>query len=514
MSNGPRRYPYALAIAIGAGLLLPAMSLLPLGSLWLWQQGYLLYWALTAAGLVGISYVIQRRMLQPIERPNGRDTNTAPHIEAAAADPAWTPAEELAWTDVLDIARTLKVHDLNSQDAIIALGVETIRAVAKRLHPEVREPLWQFTVPEAFAIIEQVSRRLGAFTVENIPLSDRLTVARALSVYRWRGAVGVAEKAYDVWRLVRLANPLTAATHELRERLSKQMMQWGRDHVSQRLAHAYVTEIGRAAIDLYGGRLKVSPQQLGEHRSSQARADELDITGRTAEPLRILIAGQTGVGKSSLVNALAHEVHAAVDAIPTTTGFVAYELHKSGYPSAHLIDSPGLTTHSTAIPLLTDKALGCDLILWIVPAHRADREIVSNAITAIRDGFAARPDRRAPPMLLVLSHVDRLRPFDEWLPPYNLDAADRPKSASIRASIVELGRELGFGPSDVIPVNLVSSPPYNIDALWARMLDALPDAKRARLVRQLRDATSDWQWTDIWAQAAGAGRVIGRTFKS
>ena len=27
------------------GLLLPTLALIPLGSLWLWQHGYLIYWA-------------------------------------------------------------------------------------------------------------------------------------------------------------------------------------------------------------------------------------------------------------------------------------------------------------------------------------------------------------------------------------------------------------------------------------------------------------------------------------
>ena len=43
------------------GLLLPTLALLPLGSLWLWQHGYLIYWALatllcTALAFVSVSY--------------------------------------------------------------------------------------------------------------------------------------------------------------------------------------------------------------------------------------------------------------------------------------------------------------------------------------------------------------------------------------------------------------------------------------------------------------------------
>ena len=71
---------------------------------------------------------------------------------------------------------------------------------------------------------------------------------------------------------MRLVNPLTAATQEMRERLSGQMLQWGRAHVTQRLAHAYVTEVGRAAIDLYGGRLRVSARQTASEELNWPRA--------------------------------------------------------------------------------------------------------------------------------------------------------------------------------------------------------------------------------------------------
>jgi uncharacterized protein len=185
MSERPQRYPYAVPIAIGVGLLLPSLSLVPLGGVWLWQRGYLIHWALISAAFIVITYLIQRRICRP--RQERRFPGTASDAQSGTdtAEPTWTPAEQAAWTDVLAIARTADVASLTSQEAVIALGTKTVRAVAKRLHPEVSDPLWQFTVPEAFAIVEQVSRRLGAFTVNNVPLSDRLTVARALSVYRW-----------------------------------------------------------------------------------------------------------------------------------------------------------------------------------------------------------------------------------------------------------------------------------------------------------------------------------------
>ncbi|WP_411020725.1 hypothetical protein, partial [Salmonella sp. s23851] len=92
------------------------------------------------------------------------------------------------------------------------------------------------------------SRRLRLLVLERVPFGDRLTVAQALALYRRRGLIDTAERAYDVWRVIRMVNPATAAANEAREQLSRAMMQWGRDAIARRLMQAYVSEIGRAAI--------------------------------------------------------------------------------------------------------------------------------------------------------------------------------------------------------------------------------------------------------------------------
>jgi predicted GTPase len=504
--------------ALVTGLLLPTLTLVPLGSIWLWERGLLLYWAIAASLVVGSVYLLWQRLLPPprqAETGATADRATAdPALRSRAEelrDPSWTPAEEQAWSDVLAMADGVDVARLTSQDAVLDLARRTVESVARRLHPEVSEPIWQFTVPEALAILERVSRRLGTFTSENIPLSDRLTVAQALALYRWRGAIDIAEKAYDVWRLVRLVNPVTAATNELRERLSRQMLDWGRTQVTQKLAHAFVTEVGRAAIDLYGGRLRVSRQVLETTISKEAREESDEIAARIAEPLRILIAGQTGAGKSSLVNALAQEVHAAVDALPATPGFAAYSLRREGFPSAHLIDSRGLGATQEDRKALIEKAMDCDLILWVVAAHRADRDIDLQAIAALRREQALRPNRRSAPMLIVMTHIDRLRPVQEWSPPYDVVNAERPKAASIRAAMDAVAADITVPADDIVPVSL-GPRTYNVDALWSRIVMVLPEARRAQLVRRLQDAR-DWSWSRIWSQAAGAGRVLARAVR-
>ena len=55
------------------------------------------------------------------------------------------------------------------------------------------------------------------------------------------------------------AQPRSAATQELRERFTRQIYEAGREHLARRPgARAFVKEVGRAAIDLYGGSLRVT----------------------------------------------------------------------------------------------------------------------------------------------------------------------------------------------------------------------------------------------------------------
>jgi uncharacterized protein len=490
-------------------LLVPTATLIPLGGLWLWQHGLVLYWAIASSVFVALAFLLLRRLLGAAAREA-----RPPEPGEAASDAAWTPRQEEAWQEVVARASTVEPQRLTSRDAAQELALETVELVARRLHPERGDPLLQFTVPEALAVIERASSGMRSFVIRTFPLGDRITVAQLMWLYHWRGALQLAEKGFDLWRIVRILNPVSAATQEVRERLTRQVFEMGRQHVAQRLAGAYVREIGRAAIDLYGGNLRVTAEELGAHVTAASRADLAAAEAREAEPLRILVAGQTGAGKSSLVNALANAVQAQVDALPATRRFTAYKLTREGMPSALLVDSPGLKG-GDRLDDLVRSAADADMVLWVSSASRAARESDRQALEAIRAHFAAEPNRRRPPMLLVLTHIDALRPFNEWEPPYDLTEGSRAKSQAIVGAMEAAGAELGFAASDIVPVRANgAAAAYNIDALWARIIELVPDARRARLLRTLSDVRNAPAWSRLWSQAANAGRVLKDTFIS
>lgn len=506
MSTERRSKRYLRNIMLLVGLVLPTLTLVPLGGLWLWERGLSLYWAAGAAlSVIGI-WLWQRHLLrEPIamaERAAG---------EATPPDIVWTPAESKAWEQVQRIARELDPDTLTSRDEVLALGKRTVEAVARTLHPEEKDPLLRFTVPEALALVEQVSRELRPLIIENIPLGDRLTVGQVAALYDWRWLIGGYEKVYDVWRVIRMLNPAAAAAQEVREQVTKQMVKWGKDRIVRTLAERYVEEVGRAAIDLYGGRLKVTDAELTERISDLSRRDRAAMAARLAEPLRILIAGPLKSGKSSLVNLLTGTPAAGVDTLPASAAFEPHEFSRQGIGKAVVLDSPGIDSDAD-LALLLAEAEGADLVIWTTSAVRAGREPERLALTALRDRFAGFDRRKMPPVVVALTHCDRLRPAGEWQPPYDLEAdtAGTGKVGVIREAVATVASDLEVEPDRIVPLALapaVGEP--DIEPLWAKILLVLPEARAAQLGR-LRTGAAMGFWRRLWTQTRGAGRLIRR----
>ncbi|MET1046530.1 MAG: GTP-binding protein HSR1 [Hyphomicrobium sp.] len=250
--------PLRLAVVV-MGLLLPTLALIPLGSLWLWQHGYLIYWALATLVCTAFAFLFERQTLgKPSAVPKGEIGSAAVVLSPGSADirgdsePARTEAE----TAVEIFANDANSRTIATWNDFLNTGLETVEIVAKVYHPDSKDPMLRFTVPEALTLVEQVSARLRPVFEGTIPLGNRLTVAQFAQVYRWRGIYDVAGRAWSFWRVARMMNPATAATYEMRERLSKSLFQWLKGTISGRLVRAYIHEVGAAAIDLYSGELR------------------------------------------------------------------------------------------------------------------------------------------------------------------------------------------------------------------------------------------------------------------
>lgn len=246
---------YMRILMLLIALTLPLLSLAVLGSVWLWQNGYLLAWALGALIATTAAFSIERWLLRDAFASASSAADGGMGIGVSAT--AFSDKREMAaWQAVQALADETPPQTIDSRDALIDLGKRTVETVARQMHPEDKDPVLKFTVPEMLILIERVSGKLAPFVRENVPLGDRLTVSQFLAIYRWRGVLDFADKAYDIWRIVRIMNPATAVANELREKVTRQLYDWGRKELARRMTTAYIREVGRASIDLYSGRLR------------------------------------------------------------------------------------------------------------------------------------------------------------------------------------------------------------------------------------------------------------------
>ena len=467
-------------ILIATALLLPTLSLVPLGGLYLWEKGYIFWWAVAALVCVAVVAVAQRWLIAGAVRhppaAESADGAQGEEREAWLADPTWSPLEAKAWADVRTVASRVDLERMSDLDAVMTLGRNTIEVVAHRLHPSREDAIWQFTLPEALAISERVSRRLGRMIETNVPFGDRMTVSQFLSVYQWRHMLDAAERFYDIWRLVRLVNPATALTNEARERLSRALFQWGREHVMRRLVEAYVEEVGRAAIDLYGGRLRIARAP-----SDASAADApLDVVALTRAPITVLVAGGTTEARENAA--------ALLRMIEQDQARAMLESLDKKDPSASTWDLVGLEVRVSRADVaagkhvrhLVEEVGDADLLVWALPDGGIAPDAQRAALVAIVEHFKAVPSLLAPALL-----------------PVRLGGKSGPP----------LGQDFD-GELVVLPPVAVDPESANPEQDGARLAAALqaslPHARRVKAVRWLERIKAQRNYVGAGRQAASA----------
>jgi len=486
--------------------ILPFAVLVPLGVLWLRQEGLVLVWmgTLLVLGLAGygLQSWLRRRELA---RLGARRTQP---------DPSWPPVADGAWALVEDLAGHLDPDDWPVADGtrLGLLAQQTLERVAGYYHPQVDRPLLELTLPHCLLILERAAQDLRRTLSENIPFSHRLTLGTLLRAYRWRP---FAERLLGLYRAGRWAlNPANALLNEVLGSLRGHAFALAQRDVQRWLLQEYVRKVGTYAIALYSGRLSLSdvdPAALPTAESAQDlhAADQVAAAAEPAgEPLRILVLGRSNSGKSSLINALFGQLRAATDLLPDTTrALTPYRLERDGLELALVFDTPG--SERLAYKSLHEVATAADMILWVSAAHRPDRQSERQTLDALRAAWAARVERRSPPLLVVVTHIDRLRPLREWQPPYDLTDSRNLKAMSIQAAVAALAADLDVPIASVIPVCLAEGRVYNVeDALWAAMFDQMDRAQRARMLRCQDARRRQENWMLLRRQLANAGRFL------
>ncbi|MBM0740977.1 50S ribosome-binding GTPase [Phormidium sp. CLA17] len=387
---------------------------------------------------------------------------------------------------------------------------ELVTAIAQVYHPEVKRPLLNIYIPQAYTLIRGTVDDMDQWMGKLSPALNQMTVGQAVEGYEiYRRLEPSARKLLRVWNWAQwFLNPAVAIAKQATQRHGNQASQQLLVNLSQLLKQAALRNLSNQAISLYSGKLpgleSVAPTLTIPVAKTQTLQEILSQTQSLEKveqkPVNILLVGRTGAGKSSLINTLFVEDKAAVDLLPSTEAIQDYHWQSTTGDALTLWDTPGYEQANRADfrDLVLDRAMQADVLLLVTPALDPALQMDVDFLTDVK---AAIPDL---PAIAAVTQVDKLRPIREWNPPYDWKLGELPKEIAIREATQYRAAQL-HNCNWVLPVVTgnaqLNRTAWGIEALSLGLVDAIAPAKQLRLARFLRN---------LEARTIAAAKIIDR----
>ncbi|MFA0627134.1 GTPase family protein [Vibrio sp. 10N.222.49.A3] len=413
---------------------------------------------------------------------NKADINDA--LVKASTD--WSQKELSIWNDSKHHVRQQLMVDIEWGN-LDQTGLEVLEFVAKKFDKKSLD----FSIPEGLKLFEEVSRRYKLVVREHIPGIEYLKVSyikAGYEAYDKYGELGQKIVKAAIWgnHLKNLyLNPLKVVSDIGREQATSSMTRGVVDDMQYAAKQALLDEVATVAIDLYSGRFSIEDEAL--KASDVSELDEQRFAPEL-EPVRIVLVGQTSSGKSSLINALKQELVAEVDVLPSTDTSTVYNAFVDDN-DVRVVDLQGLDGNPKTEAQMLKEMTQADVVLWVLKANQSARDLDKQ----LKDRFDAFYDdpknisRKKPIVVSVVNQVDRLKPVDDWQPPYDLENPISTK-AKIIAQALEYNHIL-LQTDIVLPLAIAPEKvQFGLDTLRQTLIERIADANNVQRNRQRLEA--------------------------
>ncbi|MEZ8287163.1 GTP-binding protein [Vibrio splendidus] len=398
----------------------------------------------------------------------------------------WSQKELSIWNESKHYVRQQLMDDIEWGN-LDQTGLEVLEFVAKKFDKKSLD----FSIPEGLKLFEEVSRRYKLVVREHIPGIEYLKVSyikAGYEAYDKYGELGQKIVKAAIWgnHLKNLyLNPLKVVSDLGREQATSSMTKGVVDDMQYAAKQALLDEVAAVAIDLYSGRFSIEDEAL--KASDVSELDEQRFAPEL-EPVRIVLVGQTSSGKSSLINALKQELVAEVDVLPSTDTSTVYNAFVDDN-DVRVVDLQGLDGNPKTEALMLKEMTQADVVLWVLKANQSARDLDKQ----LKDRFDAFYDdpknisRKKPIVVSVVNQVDRLKPVDDWQPPYDLE---NPTSAKAKIIVQALEYNHILLKTDIV-LPLAIAPEkvqFGLDTLRQTLIERIADANNVQRNRQRLEA--------------------------